>query len=202
MTMLIDKYLPKYDFTEVHAIKIKATPEVVYRAMMDTTLEEIHGFVRFLFNLRALPEKLAGRKENPLASPLKTNQKSLLAQMLDSNFVKIEEQAPREIVFGLIVPGSIGRVWQKSSAQILKFSSAAEFLAFKNPAFLHVIANFTLADAPEPGYVIIRTESRTKGLSEKARTSFRPYWWVIRPWSGLIRRLWLKAIKHRAEKAQ
>jgi hypothetical protein len=37
-------------------------------------------------------------------------------------------------------------------------------------------------------------------LSEKARRNFRLYWFVIRPWSGLIRRLWLKAIKRRAEK--
>jgi hypothetical protein len=202
MTRLIDKYLPKYDFTEVHTIKIKATPEVVYRAMMDTTLEEIHGFVRFLFNLRALPEKLAGRKDNPLASAVFLGNKPMMEQMLKGSFVKIEEQAPVEIVFGSIVPGSIGRVWQESSAQILKFSSAAEFLAFKDPAFLHVIANFIVADAPEPGYVTVRTESRTKGLSDKARKSFQPYWWVIRPWSGLIRRLWLKAIKKRAEKTQ
>ncbi len=46
--LLLDKYLPEYDFTEVHTIKIRATPEVAYRAMQDTTLGEIHGFVRFL----------------------------------------------------------------------------------------------------------------------------------------------------------
>jgi hypothetical protein len=187
--MLLDKYLPKFDFTEVHTIKVKASPEVAYRAMQDTTMGEIHGFVKFLFNVRALPEKLAGRKENPLASPAFPGNKPLLAQMLDSTFVKIEEQAPREIVFGLIVPGSLGRVWKKSSGQILKISNAAEFIAFNNPAFLRVIANFTVANAQEPGYLVVRTESRTKGLSAKARKSFRPYWFIIRPWSGLIRRL-------------
>jgi hypothetical protein len=198
--MLLDKYLPAYDFTEVHIQKIKASPEAAYRAMQNTTLGEIHGFVRFLFNLRAMPEKLAGRKDNPLASAVFPGNKPMIDQMLKGSFVKIEEQAPREVVFGTIVPGSIGRVWQKSSARILKFYGAAEFLAFKDPAFLHVIANFTVADAPEPGYVILRTESRTKGLSHEARSSFRPYWWIIRPWSGLIRRLWLKAIRRRAEK--
>ncbi len=200
--MLLDKYLPKHDFTEVHTKKIKATPEVAYKAMQDTTLGEIHWFVKFLFYLRALPEKLAHRKENPLASPSFTGNKPLLTEMLESTFVKIEEQVPREIVFGLIVPGSIGRVWKESSAHILKPSNAAEFMAFNDPAFLHVIANFNVAEAPELGYLIIRTESRTKGLSDKARQSFRPYWFIIRPWSGLIRRLWLKAIKRRAEHRQ
>ena len=198
--MLLDQYLPGYDFTEVHTIKIKASPEIAYQAMLATTMSEIHWFVKFLFALRAWPERLAGRKENPLYSPMLADNKSLIGQMLADEFVQIDEQAPREIVFGLIVPGSIGRVWKKSSSQILKMTGAEPFLAFNDPAFLHVVANFTVEDAPEPGYVIVRTESRTKGLSEKARRSFRPYWWVIRPWSGLIRRLWLRAIKRRAER--
>ena len=53
-TMLLDKYLPKFDFTEVHTIKVKATPEVAYKAMQDTTMGEIHWFVKFLFYLRNL----------------------------------------------------------------------------------------------------------------------------------------------------
>jgi hypothetical protein len=199
--MLLDKYLPEYDFTEVHTVKIKASPEIAYQAMLATTLTEIHWFVKFLFTLRFLPEKLAGREENPLDSPVFAGNKSLIGQMLTDSFVQIDEQAPWEIVFGLIVPGSIGRVWKKASGVQVVPANAQEFLVFNDPAFLHVIANFTVEDAPEPGYVIVRTESRTKGLSEKARRSFRPYWWVIRPWSGLIRRLWLKAIKRRAEKS-
>ncbi len=34
-----------------------------------------------------------------------------------------------------------------------------------------------------------------------ARRRFRLYWLAIRPFSGLIRRLWLRAIKRRAESA-
>ena len=196
--MLLDKYLPEYDFTEVHTIKIKAEPEVAYRALQETTLEEIHGFVRFLINLRALPEKLAGRKNN-LAFTLH-KEKSLLGHMLNGKFNLIEEQAPREIVFGRIVPGNIGRVWQKNSGDSPRLSRV-DFLSFNNLKFLHVIANFMITDAPEPGYVIVRTESRTKGCSDKARKSFRPYWFIIRPWSGLIRILWLKAIKKHAERS-
>jgi len=199
--MLLDKYLPEYDFTEVHTIKIKANPDVAYRAIQDTTLGEINCFVRLLFALRALPEKLAGRKENPLSTAVALSaNKSLLAHMLNGSFVKIEEQAPREIVFGLIVPGSIGRVWDKASGYVPRMPHAAEFLAFNDPAFLHVIANFTVTDAPEPGYSVVRTESRVRGLSDEARKNFRPYWFVIRPWSGLIRRLWLRAIKKRVER--
>jgi hypothetical protein len=197
--MLLDKYLPKWDFTEVHTIKIKSSAEAAYKAMQETTMKELHCFVRLLFNMRSLPEKLAGRKENSLSPEAFPDNKSLIDQMLKNDFIKIEEQPPREIVFGLIVPGSIGRVWEKSSGKLLKFSDANEFLTFNKPDFLHVIANLSIDDAPKAGYVIVRTESRTMGLSEKARRNFRPYWFIIRPWSGLIRRLWLKAIKRRAE---
>ena len=198
--MLLDKYLPEYDFTEVHTIKINSSAETAYKSMLETTMKEIHWFVGFLLNLRALPEKFVGRKENWQSSGAFPGDKSLFTQMLKNSFTKIDEQAPREVVFGLIVPGSIGRVWKESSGQILQSPDAATFLAFNNPDFLHVIANFSIDPANEPGFVIVRTESRTKGLSEKARRNFRPYWFIIRPWSGLIRRLWLKAIRRRAEK--
>ncbi len=196
--MLLDKYLPRYDFTEVHTIKVKASPETAYRAVMDTTLGEINGLVNFLFYLRALPEKLAGREEGftGLAAG-----KSLIGQMTENSFVKIEE-TPRELVFGMIIPGSIGRVWKKSSELKDYLLSPEEFLAFNKPEFLHVIANLMVQETETPGVVTVYTESRTMGLSEKARKSFRLYWALIRPWSGLIRRLWLKAIKRRAEKQQ
>lgn len=197
--MLLDKYLPKYDFTEVHSIQIKSSAEEAYQAMMETTMEELHCFVRLLFNLRSLPEKLAGRKEHSLSSVALPDNKSLIEQILKNDFTKIDEQPPREIVFGLIVPGSIGRVWDKSSGQSLHFADATEYLTFNKPDFLHVIGNFSINDAPQAGFVIVRTESRTKALSEKARKNFHPYWFIIRPWSGLIRRLWFKAIKRRAE---
>jgi hypothetical protein len=195
--MLLDKYLPKYDFTEVHTIRVKATPEAAYRAIKETTLEEISGIVRWLFWLRELPEKMVGRKTNPM-----TSKGPMLGQMEQNGFTIIQEQPPREDVFGLIVPGKIGRVWDKTSGYGSRVANAEEFLAFKDPNYLLVIANLLVEDSDVPGVVTVYTESRTMALSDKARKSFRPYWFIIRPWSGLIRRLWLKAIKRRAEKAQ
>jgi hypothetical protein len=195
--MLLDKYLPKYDFTEIHTIKVKASPEVAYKAIKDTTLEELSSFVRWLFWLRELPEKMVGRNTNPM-----TSKGPMLGEMEQNGFTIIEEQPPREDVFGLIVPGKIGRVWDKSSGYGRQVANAEEFLAFKDPRYLLVVANLMVEDSDVPGVVTVYTESRTMALSEKSRKSFRPYWAFIRPWSGLIRKLWLKAIKRRAEKPQ
>jgi hypothetical protein len=46
---------------------------------------------------------------------------------------------------------------------------------------------------------VLSTETRVFLTDAAARRSFRRYWLVIRPFSGLTRRLWLRAVKHRAE---
>jgi hypothetical protein len=195
--MLLDRYLPKYDFTEVHSIKIKSSPEAAYKAMMELTLGEISGIVGLLFRLRALPEKMVGRKGKTLDFD---NGKPLMSRMIGNGFVKIDEQVPREIVFGMIVPGSIGRVWKKTSGLNVTPATAQEFFSFKNPDYLWVVANFMVQDSDTLGVVVLSTESRTTALSSQARKSFTPYWRFIRPWSGLIRRMMLRGARRRAEK--
>jgi hypothetical protein len=124
----------------------------------------------------------------------------LLSEMLKNNFIKLAEQPPREFVFGSLVPGQIGRVWQKSSGQAVTMADAREFMAFKDPGFLQVVANMRVEESGESGTVIVRTESRTRAFSPRARKNFTPYWRLIRPFSGLIRRLWLRGIRRRAER--
>lgn len=47
----------------------------------------------------------------------------------------------------------------------------------------------------------LSTETRVLATDAAARRKFRRYWLVIRPFSGLIRRVWLRAIRRRAEAA-
>jgi hypothetical protein len=44
----------------------------------------------------------------------------------------------------------------------------------------------------------LHTETRVWLTTPAARRHFTAYWLVIRPWSGLIRREWLRAIRRRA----
>lgn len=195
--MLLDTFIPKYDFTEVHSIRVKAPAEVVFRAAQDITMSEISGIVRLLVCLRALPEKMVGRKYATKAAP----HEPMLSDLYKSGFTKLAETAPSEIVFGLIVPGTIGRVWKKSSSLEVTAANSAEFLGFKDPGYLHVVANFLVEDDVKAGYATLRTESRIRALSRQALRDFTPYWRIIRPFSGLIRRLWLNGIRRRAEQA-
>lgn len=193
--MLLDDIQPEYDFTEVHTIRVKAEPEAAYHAVMEITLAEISGIMRLLFFLRGLPEKAVGR-----TGMTANTGEPLLAYMLRNGFVKLAEQVPHEIVFGLIVPGNIGRVWKKSSDSAIVPADAQEFLAVKDPDCLWVVANLLVETTDTPGFVTVRTESRMRALSPRARKKFTAYWRIIRPFSGLIRILWLRGIKRHAEK--
>jgi len=193
--MLLDNIIPEYDFTEVHTIRIKANPEIIFHSIKDVTPAEISGIMHLLLFLRSLPEKAVGRdsKTMDVGEPV-------LSGMLRNGFTKLGEDAPREFVFGLIVPGKIGRVWHKSSGPGISIADAGEFLTFNQPDYLRVAANFLVMDEGERGFCTVRTESRTRALSAQSRRDFTPYWRIIRPFSGLIRRLWLRGIKNHAER--
>jgi len=188
-TMLIDKYLPKYDFTEVYDIEIEATPEVAYRAVNEATLGDMSVVVRLLLWLRAIPDRIMGNKSMDLDS-----RTPIITQQSDDSII-LEQQAPHEIVLGMIMKG---RVWEKQNKEI-KLTHADDFLAFKDPEHCWVVSHLRVDSSGTPGTVIVRTESRTMGLSQQATKEFKSYWRIIKPFSGLIRRLMLNAIKYRAE---
>lgn len=193
--MLLDDILPEFDFTEVHSIRIKASREVAYQAFTQVTLAEISGIVRLLFFLRELPWKIARKEEASLTFDI---HKPMLAQMLTGNFLLITEKVPEEIVFGLIVSRKIGTFVDGYNGAEKLPENAEEFLVFHHPDYLSVVANFLITPAETPGFVTVRTESRTRAWSPQAKRDFTPYWRIIRPFSGLIRRLWLSGIKRRA----
>ena len=168
--MLLDDYMPAYDVTEVHSIRIKASPETAYQALNEITLVEISGIVRLLLWLRALPEKPEVKKA--LQSD---NSKPFLNPHAQDGFVFLSEEPAVEFVFGLIVPGDIGRFWKKDTLKYISFKDAEGFMAFKNPDYIRVVANFSISPADTSGWLILRTESRSVGLSKKAFKSFNPY---------------------------
>jgi hypothetical protein len=68
-----------------------------------------------------------------------------------------------------------------------------DFAAFDQPGYAKMALDLAYAD----GRLV--TETRVLLTSAEARRAFLPYWLVIRPFSGLTRRSWLRAAKRRAE---
>ena len=72
-----------------------------------------------------------------------------------------------------------------------------DFVAFAEPGYAKMAMD--LQAVPDGEGARLETETRIYLTDASARRRFGAYWLVIRPFSGLTRRGWLKAAKRRAE---
>ncbi len=195
--MLLDTYLPAFEFNEVHRIAIQASPERIFRSIKELPTSEWSPLINWLFALRSFPERLFGKNWTQFSGD-----RPLLEQMLEDTFVLLAETAERELVLGLLIPATIGQFWKTSNGIPSRLSSAQEFADFGQPDYAKVAFNFLVGESAGAAGVILTTETRIHALSPATCKSFALYWRVIGPGSALIRRLWLRAIKRRAEHCQ
>lgn len=172
--MLIDHYLPHYDINARYEIEIRAPLLGVYEAARTLDLKDSR-ITRALFRLRGLPEANLA-----------------LEGMLKWGFILLADEPEREIVLGLI-----GRFWVRSPR--IQSVPAEAFIGFNQPGLAKAAMNLAFIQK-EDGIVRLTTETRVFCLGADSRRSFRRYWFLIGPFSGLIRREWLRLIKRRAEK--
>lgn len=183
----LDDFVPSCQFREVHSIRIHAPADAVYRAARSVTAREIR-FFRLLTWIRSPRFSRAGR-EDILAAPA---DKPLLDVALRSGFVLLAEDAGRELVFGTILCGRPPGVTR---------GSPQDFVDLDRKGLCKVAMNFRLREEGG-GWIRLSTETRVLTLDPAARRQFAVYWRVISPGSALIRRMWLEAIRRRAEDAR
>lgn len=188
----LDQLIPVYQFSEFHSIRIAAPREKVYRSLKLVTAEEIL-FFRTLVWIRRL-----GRPgpESILNPPPNT---PLLDIATRTGFLLLADVPNQEYVVGTLVVAPRGwRPRREPSAQAFK-----EFLASGQPGFAPALMNFRLEDCGEkpgsPPCTLLTTETRIHATDASTRRAFARYWRVIYPGSSLIRAMWLRAIKKRAE---
>jgi hypothetical protein len=184
--MLIDRFLPAYDWNEVHSIEIRAAPPTVLRAVRSVTAREIR-LLRLLMGLRALPGRILRRPARSRGGG------PVLDEILRSGFVLLAEDPEREVVVG-----TVGRFWQVRPVHA-DLAGPAAFLAFDAPGFARAAMSFSVSEAGA-GRTRLATETRIAATDPRARRRFGAYWRIVRPGSGLIRRMWLRAVKARAER--
>jgi hypothetical protein len=116
---------------------------------------------------------------------------SLLGTALRSSFVLLADQPNREVVLGtaIIVPAGF---------QTDPETFRSEFKQVRAPGFALAAMNF-LIEPSGTNASIITTETRVYATDLPTQKRFSAYWRVIYPGSSLIRRMWLRAIKNRAE---
>ncbi|HKZ21337.1 MAG TPA: hypothetical protein VJQ57_14655 [Acidimicrobiia bacterium] len=174
--MLIDRFAPVYDFDERHALLVRAGTVRAHESVSGVDLARSH-VIRLLFRLRGLP----GR--GPLT----------IRDLTRLGFVILDEDSGAEIVLGLI-----GRFWRLSGG--LRRVEGGDFATFSEPGYVKAVWNFRVEPAG-PERSMVSTETRVIATDPAALRSFRRYWMLIRPFSGLIRRRALALIREEAESA-
>ncbi|MGH9399324.1 MAG: hypothetical protein ACRD00_03075 [Thermoanaerobaculia bacterium] len=181
----IDRFLPSYNFHELHQTRVHASPEAVYRATLEVTADEIR-WLKPLLAIRQFPASLRKRLGRDSARPI-------LEIATKSSFFYLAREPSKEIVVG-----TVGRFWTSDGGRSPGIRGPEEFLAFKDQNFARVAMNFTIEDAAG-GFSLLTTETRIFAPEGAPRRRFAAYWRLIYPGSSLIRVGWLEGIRKRAE---
>lgn len=172
---LIDEYLPDFDVVERHATVVRAAPARVWAALRTADFGR-SLLVGALLLVRGLGRRRAMTLDTMLAG---------------GAFTVLDERPGRELLIGLE-----GRFWLPRPD--LRTTDARRFREPLGPGLARAAWDFRL----EPlGVETTRltTETRVRCADASVRRRFRPYWLLVRPGSGLIRRAMLGAIRRAAE---
>jgi len=178
----LDRVMPVFQFVERHAIEISAP-----RARVDSAIREVTAGEIFLFRALTALRRM-GRSSGPgiLNPPL---DRPILETATRTTFRTLVDEPEREIVVGTVVIAPPGRR--------CSLETADDYRALAEPGFAIAAMSFEIEEIA--GGSALSTETRVFATDPRSRGRFALYWALIRPGSGFIRRMWLRAIKRRAE---
>ena len=174
---LIDEYLPRFDVVARHAIVVRAGPARVWAVLRTADLGR-SPFVAVLLAVRGLGR----RRRGPLTL------ETLLAA---GAFTQLDERPEHELLIGLE-----GQFWRPRP--VVHTTDARRFREPLGAGLARAAWDFRLEPLGEET-TRLSTETRVCCADGAARRRFRPYWLLVRPGSGLIRRAMLGAIRRAAE---
>lgn len=183
--VLLDIFLPAFEFQELHEIRINAPAGRVYEAIQGVTAGEIRLFQTLTW-LRS--PKLPWSKPRPASILNAPADRPILEVATSWEFRKLVEAPGVEIVVGIAV------IRPRGTPPI---STPAEFLT-SEPGYALAAMNFRIEEEKE-GWCRLTTETRVHATDTFSRRRFAAYWRLIYPGSSLIRYEWLRAIRKRAE---
>lgn len=179
----LDDFLPTFEFSERHRIEIDAGRERVDCALRTVTLRDV-PVAHALLWLRSL----GGGTGEYAGQPFLTQ--SLRRAVL------LDDSPGSGVVLGLT-----GRFWRlRDAPDPTRPRDAGQFLAYDRPSVCKAVIDFRIDDLGS-GRCRLTTETRVHVDDPAARRSFRRYWRIIRPFSGLIRILLLRAVRSQAQRA-
>lgn len=162
---LIDDVLSDYQHVERHSIDLECDQETAYDAARALDFSGSKLISR-LFHLRGLD----------------FGDLTLEAMTTDGNFHIIGEDPPAEFVI----------VHANDKMNPLTIASADDFKSLKLDNGVKIAWNFR-TEVLDDRTTRLHTETRIACEGKKASLLFKPYWFVVKPFSGIVRKEMLKA---------
>ena len=170
--------LPGAEFVEYHSLVIDASPERVWQALTEVEWADLRWTKPFIAIRMSLGGNAGGSGRLLLEGP-----------------VDVVLSQPGSYVAG----AKVAQPWRPRPAVGPRIATLDDLAAYDEGTWLKYGLDFALHRLPGD-----RTRLDTSTLCEPtddvARRRFRPYWWLIRPFSGLIRREMLRAVARRARR--
>jgi hypothetical protein len=182
----LDDWMPRWQIRERHIIPVAASPEKVFAAIRAVRADDIFLF-RTLIAIRRCGQD---GPESILNAP---EQKPILDVATQTTFFLLAEEVPRELVIGTVVAAP---PQARASGRL----TPALFQNNLQPGVVLGTMNF-LITPDDHGGSTVSTETRIYANNKSSLRQFAIYWRIIHPGSDIIRRMWLRAIKQRAEGA-
>ena len=182
--MLIDSFAPVFDAVETHSVTIDASPDVVCQTLWTADLGG-SALIKLLLGLRSLPGFILRG-----CHPLPRDQNITLQTLIDSGFGILAQEPGQEIVLGVT-----GKFW-RPTGNLSPFKRES-FNPPVSPGLARAVWNFSVKETGN-GRTILSTETRVVCGDRASRRKFRAYWFFVRPFSGLIRRIMLKRVRKAA----
>jgi hypothetical protein len=180
----IDEFAPIYQFHERHEIPIRADAGQVYSALLSVSADEIP-----LYRTLAWIRRGGARGPESILNP--PDGVPLFDVATRTSFVTLATRPGLEHVIGAVVIAPRG-------VRLALGSTPESFKALLQPGFAKATIGFRI-EPRHGGWSLLRTETRVDATDDVSRATFSRYWRVIAPGSALIRLMWLRAVKVRAE---
>jgi hypothetical protein len=180
----LDEFAPIYQFSETATIPVRASAERVYEAIFRVTAAEVPLY-------RTLAWVRRGAASGPESVLNPPDNEPLVRVATRTSFLTLAEVPGREYVMGAVVMAPAG-------VRLAAGPTPEAFKALTQPGFAKAVMSFTV-EPQGPGLCLLRTATRVHATDPASRDVFTRYWKVIAPGSLLIRHMWLRAIKVRAE---
>lgn len=172
---LLDAALPTWDHRTRHTLRVDAPPTALLTAVDALTWREVPVF-RLLLTLRGI------------AGSAVTSAAPVLSWFASQGFRELA-RTDDEL---LVVSTQPVRRGLRPATPL----SIDAFRAYDEPGYVKIAFNFTVTHG------MLATETRVLATDPPARRRFAVYWFVIRAGSGVIRRVWLRAVRSRTGPAR